>query len=239
VGRTPHPRPQGILLFSQDRPDKSFYLSKKYSQAHLEHYLEGENDPVEAKSLLTQHTEHARSKVQFFRNDLRQLQELLQRRNVFRLKEGRRSCQLPDQPQSRAKNEFSKTSYEPSHDQPHRRNDRDHSAFTALKGERLLEVYQEGKQRGEEPLGHLKRFLGVGIESTPFFGWAERHRVAEGSLRKGKPRLVVEGKPRQLKLHEQLQREVAGRHEIYLASGNPKREGTPPTTQNSKSVSSG
>jgi hypothetical protein len=70
----------------------------------------------------------------FFRNDLRQLQELLQRRNVFRLRGGRRSCQIPTQTQPVGKKEFSKTSYEPS-DQPHRsRNDRDHSAFTALKG---------------------------------------------------------------------------------------------------------
>ncbi len=100
----------------------------------------------------------------------------------------------------------------------------------------MLEVYQEGRQRGEEPLSHLKRFLGVGIESTPYFGWAERHRAAEGSLRKGKSRPAAEGKSKQLRLHEQLQRELAGRHEIYLASGNPKREGTPFPMQNSMSV---
>ncbi len=134
MGRARRSCPQSTPFLSKERPDKSFYLSKKYSKARLEHYLEEEEDPTEAKCLLAQHTQHARSKVLFFRNDLRQLQELLQRRNVFRLREGRRSCQLPDQPQTRAKNDFSKTSYEPCHDQPHRRNDRDHSAFTALKG---------------------------------------------------------------------------------------------------------
>lgn len=158
----------------------------------------------------------------YFRNDLRQLQELLQRRNVFRLKGGRRSCQLPQQQHS-GKKEFSKTSYEPSNEQPHKRNERDHSAFATLKGERLLEVYQEGKQRGEEPLGHLKRFLGVGIESTPFFGWAEKKKQAERSLRKSKPRPHPEGKQPQLKLHQQLQKDVEGHRDIYLSSGNPKR----------------
>lgn len=177
MGRPSFSRPQSSCSLTQDRSDKNFYLSKKYAEAHLQHYLEAENDPSEAKAQLQQHTQQARHKVHLFRNDLRQLQELLQRRNVFRLRSGRRSCQLPTE-QPRGKNEFSKTSYEPTHEQTHRRNDRDHSAFAAVKGERMLEVFQEGRQRGEEPLGHLKRFLGVGIESTPFFGWAERKRQA-------------------------------------------------------------
>lgn len=49
--------------------------------------------------------------------------------------------------------------------------------------------------------------------------------------------MVGEGKPRQLRLHEQLQREVAGRHDIYLATGNPKRERTFIFMQNLKNAS--
>jgi hypothetical protein len=65
----------------------------------------------------------------------------------------------------------------------------------------------------------------VGIESTPFFGWAERNKQAERSLRKTKPRLLVENRQPQLKLHQQLQKEAEGHRDIYLANGNPKREG--------------
>lgn len=94
MGRAFVAHTESTIFLRQDRSDKDFYLSKKYAQAHLEHYLDGENDPDEAKLMLQQHTQQARNKVVFFRNDLRQLQELLQRRNIFRLKNDRNSCQL-------------------------------------------------------------------------------------------------------------------------------------------------
>jgi hypothetical protein len=45
MGRPSVTHTESTPFFRQDRSDKDFYLSKKYAQAHLEHYLDGENDP--------------------------------------------------------------------------------------------------------------------------------------------------------------------------------------------------
>ena len=50
--------------------------------------------------------------------------------------------------------------------------DREHSAFSGLRGERITEIVQEGKTRGatgEEVALAVKRQLGIGLESTPFY----------------------------------------------------------------------
>lgn len=137
--------PQGTYLSPQDRSNKDFYLSKKYTHSNLHHYLNEEIDPHQAKVMLKQHNELSRSKVQLFKNDLRQLQELLKKRSVFRLtKANRLSCKVNNREEegSSIKKDFSKTNYEPSCEQAHRRNEHDHSSLSALKGEKLLEVYQ-------------------------------------------------------------------------------------------------
>lgn len=46
MGCSTCPHPKGHYVLTQDRSDKDFYLSKKYTKARLDHYLDGENDPT-------------------------------------------------------------------------------------------------------------------------------------------------------------------------------------------------
>lgn len=64
--------------------------------------------------MLKQHNQLSRSRVQLFKNDLRQLQELLKKRSVFRLtKANRLSCKVNNREDegSSIKKDFSKTNY--------------------------------------------------------------------------------------------------------------------------------
>jgi hypothetical protein len=201
----------------------------------LHHYINEENNPNQARHLLIQHNQNSRSKVQLFKNGLRELKELLKKRNIFRLSKANRfSCKLNSDKEGgkSIKKEFSKTNYEPSQELAHRKNDRDHSAFSTMKGEKLLEIYQEGKVRtggGDEALSYLKRYLGVGLENTPFYGWAERKKIAEKNVHKSKPKYIAsEEKRPNFRLQDHLKREVDLKKEIYLSFGNQKKEGNFP-----------
>ena len=58
-----------------------------------------------------------------------------------------------------------------------------------MKGDKLLEAYQDVKSKGvggEEACGVLKRQLGMGIENTPIQSWIERRNREEKVVAKSK-----------------------------------------------------
>ena len=98
----------------------------------------------------------------------------MRKRNVIRVLRGREAGEEAEgerrkREKSAPKKEASRTTHDVERGP---KLDREHSAFSGLRGERITEIVQEGKTRGatgEEVALAVKRQLGIGLESTPFY----------------------------------------------------------------------
>lgn len=163
----------GTIHLKQPLPAKDRYLSKKYSHSHLSHYERFQGrDRASPQKMLEKHLEKSRLKIKAHRNELKQLDQLVKKRNKIRLiklkeQSDQKRTITADPLKQSPKKEISKTFYDHfDNSSKIEKEKREHSTFAGIRGDRVLDIVQESKAMGlatEEAVGFLKKQLKIGI----------------------------------------------------------------------------